>query len=668
MTEAALKETIKSLEEEIESLREASRHREQIISDGYAQMDEMVQQLEAQRNEHATALDVARKTSAFMSRVLDTMSDVLIVTDTLGRISRTNLQTQKLLGYTEKQLLGRPLDQLFSSEELDQFAEKHERVPGTHLPKSYQLFSRVRGVTFEASLSCADETQIPMRLRWGDLRSVEGKKEGIVVAASDFREVRRALDSLEAAHGGMKLLLDNIDQGFVTIGHDGRISPEYSKMMQVWFGVPELDKPVWSWLMDDHGGVFSQWLEMGLEELVEDILPVEILLEQLPKSLQRDDKTFRFTYQAIEPDEHGGRLLVVVSDVTEALRREQQEAEERQLLAIFSLVTRDRPGFDAFWGETDGLVEGLAAQREAEDTTLLMRSLHTIKGNAGTWGLDVVASLCHELENEAKNGTLPEPEALARLHDTWKGVGARIESILGDPGASKAEIMVSPEELSRALELIEPTSEHRRLFEELSGWRLEKAGMYLERLARQGAAVSERVGKQVNFRCADNGVRLPDLSWESLWSASIHAIRNAIDHGIEDVDTRLAAEKSAEGNIELAARFEDGHVVVSFSDDGGGIDWDRLEEKAKSLGLPHGTHEDRVAALFADGVSTREEVSMLSGRGVGLAALKEACEDLGGSIEIQSVRGEGTTMELWVPVQAGRSRDISPPPESVAQT
>jgi chemotaxis protein histidine kinase CheA len=123
----------------------------------------------------------------------------------------------------------------------------------------------------------------------------------------------------------------------------------------------------------------------------------------------------------------------------------------------------------------------------------------------------------------------------------------------------------------------------------------------------------------------------------------VHAVNNAIDHGIENAEVRAAQDKPPAGNIWLCARHEGAELLISLRDDGQGIDWRRLSEKAAQRGLPNATTADLVELMCMDGISTRDSATATSGRGVGLAALKEATLSLGGRMEVMSEAGKGTT-------------------------
>jgi two-component system chemotaxis sensor kinase CheA len=192
-----------------------------------------------------------------------------------------------------------------------------------------------------------------------------------------------------------------------------------------------------------------------------------------------------------------------------------------------------------------------------------------------------------------------------------------------------------------------------RLLERIEQLRHERVTAALARCADQARGLAERLGKPgvtVMVDAAD--LRLPAERFSGLFGALVHAVRNAIDHGIELPAARAAAGKAPGGRMELTTRLVGDELIVRIFDDGAGIDWAAIAEKAADRGLPHATHDELVAALFHDGLSTREEVTILSGRGVGMSALLAEARRLGGTITVASERGRGTVMEVRCPLLA----------------
>ena len=142
----------------------------------------------------------------------------------------------------------------------------------------------------------------------------------------------------------------------------------------------------------------------------------------------------------------------------------------------------------------------------------------------------------------------------------------------------------------------------------------------------------------------------------------VHLLRNAVDHGLEAPAARAQAGKPETGRIEIEARRERDMIQIAVRDDGAGIDLDAVRRRAVEAGLlPHDVAEDlppdQVAGLiFHAGLSTASSVSEISGRGVGMDAVRATIESLGGTVEVLSTRGRGTTLTLSVPITAAVQR------------
>jgi len=133
-----------------------------------------------------------------------------------------------------------------------------------------------------------------------------------------------------------------------------------------------------------------------------------------------------------------------------------------------------------------------------------------------------------------------------------------------------------------------------------------------------------------------------------------------VDHGIEDPTRRRAAGKAEAATITLETRMDADHFRVEISDDGAGIDWDRIAVKAREHGLCADTAADLEEALFTSNVSTTEQATEVSGRGVGMDALRSACTGMGGRVELHSERGRGTKFACVLPRRRVRAdRDMA---------
>ncbi len=168
--------------------------------------------------------------------------------------------------------------------------------------------------------------------------------------------------------------------------------------------------------------------------------------------------------------------------------------------------------------------------------------------------------------------------------------------------------------------------------------------------------LSRTCGKQVRVEMEGKDTELDKSLIEAMKDPLTHLIRNAVDHGIEPPDTRLANGKPAEGRILLNAYHAGGQVIIEISDDGAGIDLDAVRKKATGMSLITSAqasqmHEGDLARLiFAPGMTTSKKVTNISGRGVGMDVVRANLEKIGGFIELDSVRGRGSTFRIQLPL------------------
>ncbi len=456
------------------------------------------------------------------------------------------------------------------------------------------------------------------------------------------QKVEERTRELDERNRGMRLVLDNVAQGFITIDLHGKMASERSAVVDRWFGTPRADATLGQYL-SAHSHKYVEQLELGLAELRDGIMPVELLLYQLPKRMNAGERTFDVSYSPIGDPEAPDRLLVIVSDVTEAVARERAERDQKELIALFQRLANDRAGVEEFLIEAAHLVGAL---REETDAVVQQRIVHTLKGNCAIYGLESYAELAHQVENDLIETKKPlDPVQRGALVDAWKRTIGRIGWLLG--GARRNIVQVDAAEIDALAARAQAGAVSREIVAVLADWQREPVFRRLERLARQAAGVADRLNKpRPKIVIDDHGVRLDGELLAPFWSAMVHVVRNALDHGIEEPEVRALAGKADAGTISLSALRQDGKLVISVQDDGRGVNWDKLREKAAARGLPHTTRDELIEALFSDGVSTKDAATDVSGRGVGMAALRQVVRDFGGSIEVESQPHQGTVFRF----------------------
>jgi two-component system chemotaxis sensor kinase CheA len=194
------------------------------------------------------------------------------------------------------------------------------------------------------------------------------------------------------------------------------------------------------------------------------------------------------------------------------------------------------------------------------------------------------------------------------------------------------------------------------LQETIMSTRMLSLGVVLNKFRRLVRDVAVQLGKQIVLDIKGEEVELDKSIVEAIGDPLTHLVRNAIDHGIETPDVRLHAGKKAFGTLLIKATQEAGHVLLEIVDDGKGIDPVHIKNKARTLGfIDEATfatisNAEAIKLIFKAGFSTAENVTELSGRGVGMDVVQNNLKRVGGSIDIDSIVGKGTTIRIKLPL------------------
>ncbi|WP_343529965.1 chemotaxis protein CheA [Yokenella regensburgei] len=193
----------------------------------------------------------------------------------------------------------------------------------------------------------------------------------------------------------------------------------------------------------------------------------------------------------------------------------------------------------------------------------------------------------------------------------------------------------------------------RDLQESVMSIRMMPMEYVFSRFPRLVRDLASKLGKQVELTQMGSSTELDKSLIERIIDPLTHLVRNSLDHGIELPEARMAAGKSAVGNLVLSAEHQGGNICIEVTDDGAGLNRERILAKAISQGMAVNENmtDDEVGMLiFAPGFSTAEQVTDVSGRGVGMDVVKRNIQEMGGHVEIQSRQGQGTTIRILLPL------------------
>ncbi len=457
---------------------------------------------------------------------------------------------------------------------------------------------------------------------------------------------------LDGRNRDMRAVLDHVGQGIVSVDRGGKLAAERSAIVDTWFPEVASATDIWDLLEPYAGKNFTDNHRFAWESLLDGLLPVELNLHQLPSNFEYEGKSYSIQYTLVPDSEDFEQALIVINDVTAEVEKLKSEVHQREIFAAFRHVMKNREAFMNFYNDTDSIIQELPS---LTDPAIVKRQIHTIKGNSALYDQSSISTHCHHVENamEERGGTATDIE-LQSIRNEWTALGLRLAPILR--AQEDKDIHLTPLEQQALLHALEQGQSRSELAKVVASWIHTPVHKELSRIGDQASALARRLGKgELNVAIKGGDFRLDTASWKSFWMSLSHVIRNAIDHGIESPEDRQTQGKPERANLTIRATQDKTGITLDIADDGRGIDWSKIKDIAAKKGLPNQTQAHLQDALFADGLSTREEATELSGRGVGMAAVKQSVTELGGHIKVTSVIGKGTTFRFFLPAPSTTS-------------
>ncbi len=214
---------------------------------------------------------------------------------------------------------------------------------------------------------------------------------------------------------------------------------------------------------------------------------------------------------------------------------------------------------------------------------------------------------------------------------------------------------IDPDDLDRLRQGLSQLARNtRELQESVMQIRMLPISFAFNRFPRIVHDLSRKLGKKVELKLSGEGTELDKTVLEKISDPLVHLVRNALDHGLETPDRRLAAGKHESGTLELAAFHEGGNIIIEVRDDGAGLNKAKILQKARERALiapDQDLSDEQIDNLiFMPGFSTAEQVSDVSGRGVGMDVVRRNINDLGGHVQISSKEGAGSTIRIRLPL------------------
>ena len=489
-------------------------------------------------------------------------------------------------------------------------------------------------------------------------------------------ELKDLGDSLNEKSHKVKALLDNADQGFLSFGSDFIINEEYSKECIKLLGANlsglDISKVLYA---DDI--TKQEFLKEALinvtqenEEIVKDAM-----LSLLPKEVVVKRRAIKLDYKILK----NSSFMIVLTNITKEKILEKKIAKEQEILKMIVVIVSDpaqfydlKDDFEKFFANSRTLINPNISFKINLNT--LYRDVHTFKGSFSQLRMQNCVKELHKFETAlskmSTDDTMQNSDILSLLESVdmaeWLEKDLYIiQEILGDTFFSKQHKLEVDDKFIFNIEdkityLLQADKQHMNTYEgilnEISrarGTTLNHALSIYPKLCQDIALAQEKELQEFSVKGGDD--ILTPIHFKPFVKSLVHLFRNAIDHGVEIPEERLLAKKEEIATIscEIINNTKDFQIIIS--DDGAGIDIDKLKSKALNANiysefeLSNMDEKSILDLIFVDSLSTNEDITQLSGRGIGMGAVKMEIEKLSGTIAISSKKGEGTTFTITIP-------------------
>lgn len=509
-------------------------------------------------------------------------------------------------------------------------------------------------------------------------REIELLNEQRKILTEAHEKEKDLRQEIQTKNESIKKLLDNADQGFLSFHEDQIIYEEHSSVCNVLFQTPiarlhfgelmkdYLDPKQHRLLIETLSRVFSE----------ENKSKAKVYLTLLPVEFKAGDRYISINYKLISfrPKKI---LMVILTDITDKKVLEKKNQEEKNnMKLVLSALNSKTEMLDAIEEATTFFSEELHeifahGKSFKEIIGELFRIIHTMKGDFALRMMHNTAFNLHVIEDKLagmlKNGEAQTMEELRSLmlsiqsDDILKEDLDIIKGFLGNKFfESDKSITISSERLETMLSLIDARfsgEDKSFLITTIQELTYPSLNSILSGYNEYIQILALKLDKIISdFEISGDTVFVNRQLYSGFLKSIIHIFRNLVDHGIESTEERVEKGKEEKGKIQCGIYRNEKSFVLEISDDGKGIDPEKILNIAVSKGIycpeqvTNLSKREIVNTIFLDSFSTKIEVSMLSGRGVGLSAVRTEVESLGGQVEVITALNKGTTFSITLPL------------------
>lgn len=520
-----------------------------------------------------------------------------------------------------------------------------------------------------------------------EIKELLSNKEVLIAKLEDYSKnlekmVEERTLELKKANDFMALMVNSLDQGLLVFDQDLQCHPMFTKACVPIFGVSPEDKNVLEVLsITDETQVqnLNQWAKVLFSEMI----PFESAVSLGPRNKitgtnfnDEDYKFIQIDYYPMRDDEEKIiNIVMIATDKTHEVQMTEKAKERENYVNMILKILNNKTQFESFTNEVEGIFEQFPNaynfNESKIDFNLCMMLFHTLNGGFGIYSITKLQLMARGFESnivEVKDTDLNIQEYILKLESQIKELRnaffdfrVDFDKLVGTKFASNQSISEIPRSKILEFKKIIKDSHSLPLFNFYSDNFLKVPVInYFKAYDELCITTAAKINKEFEGLTFNNeNLKVEAEQFLEFFNVLVHLFRNCLDHGLEDPYKRESLGKSRVGHIGVS--FDEIEInsqkflSVVIQDDGAGIDPKIIRSRCEKLNptedVSHLSDKEIIYQIFAPFFSTRDEVSALSGRGVGMSAIKEVVDRLNGQIEIESHVGKGTVFSFMIPTE-----------------